>query len=1507
MVFPSGEGLYRPEFEHDSCGVGFVARISGDTSNDILKMALEGVSNLTHRGAVSADGKTGDGAGILTQIPHFLLQQSASEHGISFPKCPDDLAIGVMFLPESDLDARLKAQQLSERCIKENGVAFLGWRPVPIDPSALGDQAKQTMPFLAHLMVARPASMSRRRFRLALYLARKQMERQAISESIEEFYVASLSDRSLVYKGMMAASQLDSFYIDLQSAEYQTALALFHQRYSTNTFPTWHLAQPLRFLAHNGEINTLRGNLNWSRAREPETWLDDVSESEIRLDPLCQSGGSDSSALDNVLEALIYGGRSLPHSVAMLIPEGWENMPNINPQLRAFYQYQACVTEPWDGPAAIAFSDGVQVGATLDRNGLRPSRYKITSDGVVVLASEVGAVPLADSRVVEKGRLAPGQMLVVDTVKRRVFKNDQVKKSLARRKPYSNWLSSNLISLPRLSSKTPDATSQSPDQRLLRAYGFTTEELSIMLAPMAKGAEPTGSMGDDTPLAILSTQARLLYSYFKQRFAQVTNPPIDSLRERLVMSLDTYLGPRSNFLQESPDRCKLVHLQSPILTNEELESLKNLESKGFVTKDLKCTFPATVGPQALKLAVEDLCNQAVEAVDQGCNILVLSDRGVNPNDAGIPMLMALGAVHHRLLRAGKRMQCSLVCETAEARDTHHLACLIGYGAAAVNPYLAISVAADLANHSPTVLLSSEEAVTSYVNALEKQLLKVMSKMGISTLSGYLGAQLFDVVGVDRDVVGMCFEGTVSHLDGVGFDGIARETLARHQRGFFTEVKRLDDWGYYRYRRDGETHSYNPQMVRALHHAVESNDTDQYGVFKGLVEIQPPVNLRDLLRMNNLGDPVPLDEVEPAAAIVRRFASASMSLGALSPEAHETLAIAVNRIGARSNTGEGGEDSRRYRQTIGQGDSSNSRSKQIASGRFGVTPEYIAMADELEIKMAQGSKPGEGGQLPGHKVVEHIAAIRYTQPGVTLISPPPHHDIYSIEDLAQLIYDLKSANPRARVSVKLVSGFGVGTIAAGVVKAGADVVHLSGHDGGTGASPFSSIKNAGMPWELGLAETQQTLELNGLRDRVILRNDGGMRHAKDVMVAALLGAEEFSFGTSALVAIGCQMARQCHLNTCPVGIASQDPVLRAKFTGKPEHLIRYFFFVAEDIRSLMASMGARSMDDLIGRSDLLEQVEVEDHPKANYLDLSPLIGKVKLTGLAKIRWNKQPNIEASPILESPLVEKIVSGASGDPPLSYQTDIRNQDRAVGTRLSGEIAFRIGDMGMPDDSIDFRLQGSAGQSFGSFLVPGIRLTLVGEANDYVGKGIRGGEIVLKPPPDAAFEPHDAVILGNTALYGATGGRLFAAGKAGERFAVRNSGAWGVVEGAGHHCCEYMTGGVVVVIGETGYNFAAGMSGGIAYVWDKDGIFPQRLNSDMVEIRRAGEHDDVRILKALLERHMDLTQSPRAADVLANWDRQVLWFWRISAKTIEVPMAPREEQRQISDARLESAPAAD
>jgi glutamate synthase (NADPH/NADH) large chain/glutamate synthase (ferredoxin) len=1516
----AGHSLYDPRFEHDACGIGFVARTSGQQDHDILTKALQALGNLTHRGAVDADLKTGDGAGVLTQLPYRLLAREAQRLGARIDR-EEDLGLGMLFLPEEDQAARAACQQIVEQVVARHGLALLGWREVPVDLSALGDKANDTRPHVVQVLLGRPAGQDDDQFERGLYAARREIERLAEERGVRELYIPSFSSRTVVYKGLMIAPQLPAFYADLRDPDYETALALFHQRYSTNTFPNWYLAQPFRLLAHNGEINTLQGNRNWMRAREPRLESPLWGERLAGLLPVIWEAGSDSASLDQALELLERSGRDLIHSMLMLVPSAWENLADLDPAVRAFYEYNSLLTEPWDGPAALAFSDGITAGAVLDRNGLRPSRYKITEDGLVVAASEVGVFELDDRAVVEKGRLGPGEIIAVDTARHRILKNRELKQEIASRLPYLDWVSQRRVLLPGAASASngqddavagasdqPDRSAEDADAPALepiqRAFGYTAEEVKFVVRPMGlDGMDPVWSMGDDTPPAVLSNLPRLLYTYVKQRFAQVTNPPIDPLRERLVMSLRSELGPRGSLLLDQPESAELLHLESPLLSVEQLEAIRALDHPKLRPATLRALFSASAGAAGLRSALETLCEAAEQAVDDGATLLIVSDRGVDASQAPIPMLLAIGAVHHHLIRAGKRMQTDLIAEVGDAWDVHHFACLIGYGAGAVCPWLALETIGaqirqdyqtkiDLARkrREPTDDLERErrehqseqieQARQTLISAAEKGLLKILSKMGISTISSYRGAQIFEALGLADEVVDLCLAGTASRIGGIGLAEITADLLERHAVAFGGKGRTaLPDYGFIRYRREGEYHGFNPPVVRALQRAAETGDPLAYAAYSKLVEERPPTTLRDLLTIKSTGQSVPLEEVESVELIRRRFISTAMSLGALSPEAHRTLAIAMNRIGARSNSGEGGEDPRNYL-PLENGDIAHNKVKQVASARFGVTAEYLAMADELEIKMAQGSKPGEGGQLPGHKVTDLIARLRHAVAGIQLISPPPHHDIYSIEDLAQLIYDLKQANPRARVGVKLVAEAGVGTIAAGVAKAYADYVLISGHDGGTGASPLSSIKNAGCPWELGLAETQQVLVMNDLRGRIAVRTDGGLKTGKDIVVAAMLGAEEFGFGTAAVVAIGCDMARQCHLNTCPTGIATQRDDLRAKFTGTPEQVIHYFTHLAQEVREILASIGARKLDEVVGRSDLLMRKELPAGSRAATIDLSRVLAPADPSWtkprLRVQRRNVRPDdTSLDPQILRDTQEAVEHGRKVR--LSYR--VLNSDRAIGTRLSGEIARRYGSKGLPDRTIELRFTGSAGQSFGAWACRGLRLYLEGEANDYVGKGLCGAEIVVTPPESVGFKPHENVIVGNTVLYGATGGRLYVAGQAGERFAVRNSGAVAVVEGVGDHGCEYMTGGVVVVIGPTGRNFAAGMSNGVAYVLDEDEWLPRRVNTELVHLERVMRSEDLELLYTLLREHFERTGSPRAETILDVWDYYRSTFWKVVA----------------------------
>ena len=1477
----TGNLLYDPKFEHDACGVGFVADIGGHRSGAILEKALACVRNVTHRGAVSADAKTGDGAGILTQVPYRLLRRHIEATGQRLPR-GEDLAVGMIFFPGANAPVKEKLRRTIEDGLGRHGFHLFGWRRVPVDESALGEMAAASAPAIEQVLIGRGEG-SDIDFGRRLYLARREIEREAALAEVDDFYIPSFSHKTVAYKGLFVAPQLPVFFKDLQDPDFETALALFHQRYSTNTFPSWFLAQPFRFLAHNGEINTLQGNVNWLRAREPElrskVWGQEIS----KLIPIIQEAGSDSAKLDNAAEALTMSGRGLLHTMMMLVPEAWESMPHMTPLRKQFYEYHACLTEPWDGPAALTFSDGDVVAACLDRNGLRPARYKHTDDGIVVMGSEVGIVEMDDARIVSKGRLGPGEMIAVDTKRREFLLNDQIKNEVAGRKPYGKWVERQRYRLGPVPSPN-GADGYHHEMEIVqaqRAFGFTLEDIVFVLRAMIlEGKEPIFSMGDDTPISALAKKPRLLYSYFKQRFAQVTNPPIDPLREELVMSLNTYLGARGSLLEESAQHANLVHFESPVLDNEQLHAIRHLRKEAFKATTLEALFDPGAGPEALGRAVERLCQQALDAVDAGSAILILSDRGVEPDRAPVPMLLAVGAVHHHLIREGRRMRASIVVETGEPREVHHFACLIGYGASAVNPYLQYASVRHLVDSGEIQDMELKEAEKSFRKAIDNGILKIMSKMGISTVTSYHGGQIFEAIGLRQDLIESCFTGTTSWVAGIGMRELGEDVIAKHRHAFEpSDSRKLEDHGYYRFRRDGEYHGNNPQMVRALHAAVASGSYDDYKVFSDMITSREPMAIRDLLEFRG-GTPVPLEEVQPVEEILVRFSTASMSLGALSPEAHVTLAKAMNRLGARSNTGEGGDDPVRYWPSK-NGDSPHSRIKQVASGRFGVTTPYLASADELEIKMAQGSKPGEGGQLPGHKVVEHIAKLRHTVPGIQLISPPPHHDIYSIEDLAQLIYDLKQVNPRCKVVVKLVSEAGVGTIAAGVAKGYADIIMVSGDSGGTGASPLSSIKNAGSPWELGLSETHQVLVLNDLRGRVILRTDGGMKTGRDVVVAAMLGADGYAFGTAALIAIGCKMARQCHLNTCPVGVATQKEELRNKFFGTPDMAIHYFTHVAQEIREILASLGFRSLDEIIGRADLLQQAETAD-PRARLLDLSRILANPDPSGTKPRKCVTPRNDRPGDVpLDDQLLADGADALTGANPVQLEYQVKNVNRTVGTKFAGEMAHRYHTDLPTDLRAKIKFTGSAGQSFGAFSCTGIRLVLEGEANDYVGKGLSGGEIIVRPPAAATFPPHDNIIIGNTVLYGATAGSLFASGRAGERFAVRNSGATAVVEGVGDHCCEYMTAGLVVVLGDTGRNFGAGMTNGRAYVLDEGDHLPDRYNPEMIYLDRVTSAQDEQVLRSLIEQHLEKTFSPKAREVLEGWDHYLPKFWRVASRT--------------------------
>ena len=1483
---PSKQGLYDPQHEHDSCGLGFVVNIKGGKSRRIIQQAIEILENLEHRGACGCEPNTGDGAGILLQIPHTFF----AGEGADFELPPaGDYAVGMVFLP-TETDSRHECERLFEQITREEGQQVLGWRTVPTDDRDLGLTARASQPVIRQIFIGRgknaPDTMTFERKLLAI---RKRVSKGA-KRGIHErrmFYVSSLSTRTIVYKGMLTAPQLAGFYPDLRHSRFESALAVVHSRFSTNTFPSWARAHPYRYLAHNGEINTLRGNINWMYARESKFRSRLFGPDLSKILPVIETDGSDSAMFDNVLEMLTLAGRSLPHALMMMVPEPFAGHESMSAEKRAFYEYHSCLMEPWDGPASSAFTDGVRIGALLDRNGLRPSRYYVTRDDLVIMSSEVGVLDVPSDQVALKGRLEPGRMLLIDTELGRLVDDDELKHQLASEAPYQRWLDDNLVSLDRI--RSPQVSGKLDHVGLAtrqRVLGYTHEEIKLLLGPMAlSGNEAVGSMGNDTPLAVLSERPQLLYNYFKQLFAQVTNPPVDAIREELIMSTDTTVGPEANMLEPSPECARQIKLPSPILSNSELDKLKHLAEagfSGFKSLTLPMLFRAAGGWRALEAALDDLSRQSVTAITRGYGIIVLSDRDVTSEFAPIPALLAVSAIHHHLLREGKRTQVGFVIESGEPREVHHFALLLGYGAAAINPYLAFDTLQDQIESGALTGIDVDTAIKNYTKAINKGLIKVISKMGISTFQSYCGAQVFEAIGLDQSFVDRYFTWTASRIGGVGLDVIAEEARLRHQRGFSRgdfSAATLDVGGQYNYRREEEYHLFNPETIHKLQHACRSND---YGVFKEfskLIDDQAnrPCTLRGLLNFKSERRPVPLNEVEPIEAIVPRFKTGAMSYGSISKEAHEALALAMNRIGGKSNTGEGGEDPARYI-VDRSGDSRNSAIKQVASGRFGVTSHYLVNATELQIKIAQGAKPGEGGQLPGHKVYPEIARVRHSTPGVGLISPPPHHDIYSIEDLKELIYDLKCANPQARISVKLVAEVGVGTVAAGVAKAHADTILISGHDGGTGASPLTSIKHAGVPWELGLAEAHQTLLLNDLRSRVRLETDGQLKTGRDVVIAAMLGAEEFGFATAPLVSLGCVMMRVCHLNTCPVGIATQDPQLRARFSGDPSHVANFIMFVAREVRELMAQLGFRTINEMVGRSDCLEMRTDINHWKAHGLDFSQILFQpIVPESVGRHGQNAQDHGLEESLDQTTLLDLCAPALDGKQNVEADLPIRNTHRAVGTMVGGEVTRRFGAEGLPDDTIRLNFNGSAGQSFGAFIPRGMTLTLAGDANDYVGKGLSGGKIVVYPPRTASFRAEENVIIGNVAFYGATAGEAFIRGIAGERFGVRNSGVNAVVEGVGDHGCEYMTGGRVVVLGKTGRNFAAGMSGGIAYVFCDQSDFDRRCNRSMVELTSVEETDELEWLKNLIFRHAEYTGSVRATEILLAWDEVVVKFVRV------------------------------
>ena len=1515
---PAANGLYNPRFEHDACGIGFVAHVEGRRSHRVIEMALEALCNHAHRGAVADDRKTGDGAGILTQLPYEFFKRELERLGIEAPPA-SDMAVGQLYLFRQDAEDRSSARAIIRDVCAELRLEVLTFRSVPVIEEALGRRAAASRPWMEQVIVRRTpeACEAGDEFERTLYRARKMIVNRARAKGVQRLYIASFSGRTVVYKGLVLATELAHFYPDLSDTDFTSAIAVFHQRYSTNTFPTWERAQPFRMVCHNGEINTLQGNENWMRAREADlahtVWGDNVAQ----LRPVIARESSDSGKLDNQLELLVRSGRDIRHAMLMMIPEAWERMPEgeVSPSRRAFYQYHSALIEPWDGPAAVTWTDGRIVGTILDRNGLRPARFVVLDNGFVIQSSEAGAVDYDESRVIQKGKLGPGEIFCVDTTRGAVMNDYEVTRYFSTRKPYDRWVLENLVNLDDVISRSKTHAAEAgvgvndhhgngangalPSPALVQqqlSYGYSSEEIVVVLRPMVRnGQEPVGSMGDDAPPAVMSNLPRSLFGYFKQRFAEVTNPPIDPLREEMVMSTRMLLGQRANLLSETPEATRLIELKSPVLKPTHMAALRAMTEPEFRAATVDAVWQAPDGGvaavgAALRAAVERLCAEAERAVRDGAHIIIISDAKADMHTLPIPALIAVGAVHHHLIRQGLRMAASLVSESGEPREVHHFAALIGYGANAVYPYLIYSAIEEMViegRHTEGMTLA--QALGNFVKAVDKGLLKIMSKMGIATIDAYCGAQTFEALGVGTELLDVAFVDTPSLVGGVGFQSVAEDVVAWHAKGYPEGVPgrtiKLETWGLYKPRRGGELHGWSPQVVHALHDVAKApsraEGLEKHKVYASLLN-NMKLAPRHLLGFAATRPAIPVEQVESPMNIMRRFSTAAMSHGALSSEAHENLAVAMNRLGGKSNSGEGGEAKERYFTERA------SNIKQVASGRFGVTPAYLMSAEELQIKMAQGSKPGEGGQLPGHKVTAEIAVLRHSTPGVALISPPPHHDIYSIEDLAQLIYDLKTINPTAKVSVKLVAQHGVGTIAAGVAKGFADVIHISGANGGTGASPLSSIKNAGLPWEIGLSETHQVLLANGLRTRITLRADGGIATGRDVVMAAMLGADEYSFGTSVLIAEGCTMARVCHKNTCPVGVATQDPELRKKFEGTPEMVISFMTAVAEEVREVLASLGYRSLDEVVGHPELLEQVV--HGREAGFLDLSPLLG-VPDTGSARRNVLPRNELPAESNIGDRITEQVLASlrANPDAPVRLAHKIDNTQRTVGARLSGQLALRYGDEGLPADKVRITFTGSAGQSFGAFGINGFSLLLIGEAQDYVGKGLSGGEIVVRPSEDARYVPHQNVIIGNTVLYGATGGRLHAAGIAGERFGVRNSGAVAVIEGAGEHCCEYMTGGVVVVLGDTGRNFGAGMSGGQAFVYDINETFERRYNPELIAVRRLRGNGDDALLKQLIREHYEKTGSLRARAILDDWERQLQLFWQA---------APRENIVAIENA---------
>ncbi|WP_068818994.1 glutamate synthase large subunit [Phormidesmis priestleyi] len=1483
---PPKQGLYDPQFEHDACGVGFIVQMKGEKSHAIVEQALTILVNLEHRGACGCETNTGDGAGILMQVPHKFLKRVAAAENIALPDA-GQYGVGMIYA-SPDRATRSQSRQIFEQIVAEEGQKVLGWRDVPTNNESLGETAKLSEPFMQQVFIQRAAGLANDLdFERKLYVIRKRSHNAIRATHIDScWYPSSLSCRTIVYKGMLMTAQVGQYYPELSDPDLESALALVHSRFSTNTFPSWERSHPYRYIAHNGEINTMRGNINWMNARqslfESELFGDDMQ----KIQPVINVEGSDSTIFDNALELLVLSGRSLPHAMMMMIPEPWTAHESMSDEKKAFYEYHSCLMEPWDGPASIAFTDGTMVGAVLDRNGLRPSRYYVTKDDLVIMASEVGVLPIEPERIALKGRLEPGRMFLVNLKEGRIVADDEIKNQVATEHPYREWINQHMVELATVKDAPPEDDQEfTPIIQRQTAFGYSFEDLRLLLAPMARdGVEAIGAMGSDTPLSVLSDRPKLLYDYFQQLFAQVTNPPIDSIREEIITSAETTIGSERNLLKPEPESCHLIELKTPILSNEELAKLKHIHEGGFKSVTLPIVFDPKTGATGLERAMDEICDRASQAIETGVNILILSDRGINADKAPIPALLAVAGLHHHLIRQGTRTRVGLVLESGEPREVHHYAMLIGYGCGAINPYLAFESMADMIHQGLLVNVDYKTACKNYVKAATKGVTKVASKIGISTIQSYRGAQIFEAIGLNQSIVDQYFTWTASRIEGADLEVIAKEAALRHNHAFpDREVNghTLDVGGEYQWRKEGEAHLFSPETIHTLQKAVRTGSYDAYKQYAALVneQGQKHYTLRGLLEFKQR-ESIPIEDVESIESITKRFKTGAMSYGSISQEAHESLAIAMNRIGGKSNTGEGGEDPDRYTWTNDRGDSKNSAIKQVASGRFGVTSLYLSQAREIQIKMAQGAKPGEGGQLPGKKVYPWIAKVRHSTPGVGLISPPPHHDIYSIEDLAELIHDLKNANRAARVSVKLVSEVGVGTIAAGVAKAHADVVLISGFDGGTGASPQTSIKHAGLPWELGLAETHQTLVLNNLRSRIVVETDGQMKTGRDVVIAALLGAEEFGFATAPLVTLGCIMMRVCHLNTCPVGVATQDPLLRKNFTGDPAHTVNFMTFIAQEVRELMAKLGFRTIDEMVGRTDVLEPKQAVEHWKAKGLDFSKILYQPEV-GDEVGRYCQIPQDHGlDKSLDITTLLDLCKGAieTGES-VSATLPIKNVNRAVGTILGNEITKRHWH-GLPEDTIQLHFQGSAGQSFGAFVPKGVTLKLEGDANDYLGKGLSGGKIILYPSAKSTFAAEENVIAGNVALYGATSGEVYIRGMVGERFGVRNSGVNTIVEGVGDHGCEYMTGGKVVILGKTGRNFAAGMSGGVAYVLDEQGDFATRCNQQMVGLETLEDAEEIADLRQLIQQHADYTQSQKAANVLAHWEDMLPKFVKVMPK---------------------------